>query len=281
MTEYNKVIYGGNTLIDLTSDDVTASDVRSGVYFHNAAGVRGAGTMPNVDGVYAVIGTQTASTNAWTGNIDVSALHDGLTIAYFLPYDGTSSSATLNLTLSGGGTTGAKNVYYKGTSRATTHYGKGSTVFLTYWSAGSISVDGTATTDDRWTSFDYNGDTIPSAQCTTSASTQAKTASLTYFAIQNNSYVQVNFRYANSYNGKITLNINSTGAKDIYINGKVSSSTNMTLPAGTYIAFYTDNKFYFTVGAIPVRDIAIYTTGSEDLDTLISDLNWSVDYVQP
>ena len=42
---YNKVVYDGQTLIDLTQDDVTASDVRSGVYFHNSAGVRGQGTL--------------------------------------------------------------------------------------------------------------------------------------------------------------------------------------------------------------------------------------------
>lgn len=30
----NKVIYGNQTLIDLTSDNVTASDVRSGRSFH-------------------------------------------------------------------------------------------------------------------------------------------------------------------------------------------------------------------------------------------------------
>ena len=45
MTEYNKVVYDGQTLIDLTQDDVTSSDVRSGVYFHNSAGVRGQGTL--------------------------------------------------------------------------------------------------------------------------------------------------------------------------------------------------------------------------------------------
>ena len=45
MTENNKVVYDGQTLIDLTQDDVTASDVRSGVYFHSADGVRGQGTL--------------------------------------------------------------------------------------------------------------------------------------------------------------------------------------------------------------------------------------------
>ena len=60
MTEINKVVYGGNTLIDLTNDDVTASDVRSGVYFHDASGVRSAGTMAVTDTKV----TQTATTTS-------------------------------------------------------------------------------------------------------------------------------------------------------------------------------------------------------------------------
>lgn len=34
----NKIIYGGNTLIDLTADTVEASDVRQGVTFHDKSG---------------------------------------------------------------------------------------------------------------------------------------------------------------------------------------------------------------------------------------------------
>ena len=40
----NKVIYGGNTLIDLTGDTITASDLASGVKAHNNAGVQITGT---------------------------------------------------------------------------------------------------------------------------------------------------------------------------------------------------------------------------------------------
>lgn len=109
-------------------------------------------------GIVAVKGTQTEATGAWTGNIDVDALYDGLTIAYYLPYAG-SGQATLNLTLSNGTKTGAKNVYYTGATRMTTHASVGSTIILTYWSAGSISVSGTATEDDRWTRADYDSNT--------------------------------------------------------------------------------------------------------------------------
>lgn len=40
----NKVVYGGNTLIDLTSDTVTASDVLTGVTFHLPSGATGTGS---------------------------------------------------------------------------------------------------------------------------------------------------------------------------------------------------------------------------------------------
>ena len=40
----NKVVYGGNTLIDLTGDDVTLSDVLAGKKFHLPSGANGVGT---------------------------------------------------------------------------------------------------------------------------------------------------------------------------------------------------------------------------------------------
>lgn len=40
----NKVIYGGNTIIDLTSDTATAADVLSGKYFHLKSGERTQGS---------------------------------------------------------------------------------------------------------------------------------------------------------------------------------------------------------------------------------------------
>lgn len=40
----NKVVYGNQTLIDLTADDVTASDVLTGKKFHLPSGAEGTGT---------------------------------------------------------------------------------------------------------------------------------------------------------------------------------------------------------------------------------------------
>lgn len=80
-------------------------------------------------------------------------------------------------------------------------------------------------------------DTYPSAYCDSSASSSAKTAKCSGFVLTANTYIHVLVTVANTKKAKLTLNINSTGAKDIYINGAVSSSTNYTLPAGAYIVF--------------------------------------------
>jgi hypothetical protein len=75
---------------------------------------------------------------------------------------------------------------------------------------------------------------------------------MTYFALHPNEWVFVNFRYANTKAGAITLNINSTGAKPLYINGSPSSSTNYSFPAGSYLVFYDGTNYYLrTDGLLP------------------------------
>ena len=78
-----------------------------------------------------IVGTQTAATGAWTGRANFPTLTDGKVILYWLPFAG-SGNATLNLTLAGGGTTGAKNVYINATTRCTTHIAPGNMVQMVY-----------------------------------------------------------------------------------------------------------------------------------------------------
>ena len=79
-----------------------------------------------------IVGTQTATTNAWTGDASFSELRDGQTILYWLPFAGTFSNATLNLTLSDGSETGALPVFINGTTRCTTHVAVGNVTQMTY-----------------------------------------------------------------------------------------------------------------------------------------------------
>ena len=103
-----------------------------------------------------IVGTQTVSTNAWTGRAGFASLTDGKTILYWLPFAGTSTAATLNLTLSVGGTTGAKNVYINSTTRCTTHIAAGNMVQMVY--RENVSINGTAYTG-WWISRTLNDNT--------------------------------------------------------------------------------------------------------------------------
>ena len=96
-------------------------------------------TFKNERGIEYIRGTWTAATNVWTGTSTDSELYDGKQIILYMPFAGTSTAATLNLTLSGGGTTGAKNVYFESTTRFTTHKGQNSQLHLIYHKAQILS----------------------------------------------------------------------------------------------------------------------------------------------
>lgn len=85
----------------------------------------------------------------------------------------------------------------------------------------------------------------PSAYCATAAGTAVKGAACTFWTATANSYLYILLKNANTNQGALSLNVNSTGAKPIYINGTVSSSTNYTLPAGSYLVFYDGTNYYF------------------------------------
>jgi hypothetical protein len=56
----------------------------------------------------------------------------------------------------------------------------------------------------------------------------------------------VKFTNANTYtSGALTLNVNSTGAKSLYINGAPSSASNYSIPAGVFPITY--NGTYYNV----------------------------------
>lgn len=104
----------------------------------------------------------------------------------------------------------------------------------------------------------WRGDsnTIPAAYCDTAAGTAAKTASCTGYNPTSNSYLHVIVVNANTAASALTLNVNGKGAKSIYINGSASSSSNYTLPAGSYIVFYNGTNYYFrTDGALTTKGV--------------------------
>ena len=171
------------------------------------------------------------ATPAWEGSIDgVTELTAGLKISYKIPIAGGQSSTYLNINNLG-------NKYVKRcTGNTTTHLPVNTVVFMTY--------DGT-----QWVWADYSvGDnyyTNVMAYCGTAAGTQAKTATSTGFNLAQSANIPfvIRFTNANSYNGALTLNINSQGAKALWINGSASSSSNKTIAAGVYWCYFDGTQF--------------------------------------
>lgn len=179
------------------------------------------------------------------------SLRVGTIVGVKFSYTNTYSNATASPITLNVNSTGAKNIWYN-----TTHSGGGNTGAAThiYGTANRYTwymYDGT-----YWVWIHYgvvsNSNTVPSAQCETAAGTAAKAATCTNFALKANSYLHFNIRYANTSATALTMNVNSTGAKAIYINGAASSTSNYTLPAGSYIAFYNGTYWDFrTDGKLP------------------------------
>lgn len=181
-----------------------------------------------------IVGNASDSAGTWTGSYTgINEYKDGLTIIY-VPKVAGASTTTLNIN-----NLGAKTCHYTGTSKLTTHYAANTPILLTYQGG-------------YWKRADYNVDTYTSAYSVTSGGTAGKTASCTGYQLKPNSYTHITFTNTNTYQGALTLNINTRGAKPIWINRKASSSSNYTLPAGTYLAYYDGSSYHIrTDGTLP------------------------------
>ena len=215
-------------------------------------------------GVYYKTGTGTAAVTTspytfakWDCTDErVTELYDGLMMLYKVPVAGNGTYGTCFQVNS----LGYHPVVSVVNTMVGTRYGVNSTILLVYDSTVSANVynnsASAAAISGVWCVVnDYdsgNTNTVPAVQCETAAATAAKAGTCTNYTLTANTYVFINFRYANSSKTAITLNINSKGAKPIYINGAASSTSNYTLPAGTYIAYYNGTNFYFrTDGLLP------------------------------
>lgn len=131
--------------------------------------------------------------------------------------------------------------------------------------AGQVLKKVSATDYD--VTWSNQSETLPSAYCTTAGGTAAKRANCSLYVTQANQYLQVLIGSANTYQGALTLNINSAGAKPIYINGTASSSSNYTLPNGTYFVFYDGTNYYFrTDGKLTMPNAAFSGSYTELAD---------------
>lgn len=208
------------------------------VYFSNGVPVSSGGSsIPFIIGTGSTAGT-------WLGTISgITEYYDGLIILY-KPSIAGASTTTLNLN-----NLGEKTVYINNTTKLTTHFPVDQPILIVY--SASQNSGCWMCIDNYWS--DKN--TVPQAQCETAASTAAKAGTITNFSLLAKSYVMVNVRYSNTAKSAITLNLNSKGAKPIYINGTASSASNYTLPAGSYLVYYDGTNFYFRTDGKITGDI--------------------------
>lgn len=106
--------------------------------------------------------------------------------------------------------------------------------------------------------------------CSTGASTAAKTASFTGFSLVTGARISVKFTYTNS-NSAPTLNVNSTGAKQMYWNGVRITNQGVLLAGGIYDFVY-DGSYWQLIGAtrrlatimtLPTQSNSLTYTGGE------------------
>lgn len=91
-----------------------------------------------------------------------------------------------------------------------------------------------------------------SATCSTAAGTAAKVATCTNFpTLAAGVTVTVRFSAANTSAGAITLNVNSTGAKTIYVNGAATAAGNQMLWASNANVTFTYDGTYWRVVSEP------------------------------
>lgn len=161
---------------------------------------------------------------------------------------------TLSLDLSVNGV-GPTSIYRSINTSWTNPYADDFVYGVTYMFTYSSSIHGTGGWIvvggfDQDTNTTYN---IPAVLCQSAASLAAKTSTYaSYYALRTGAHFEITMKNSNTKAGALTLNVNSTGAKPIYINGEASSSTNYTLPAGKYIVYYDGTNYHFrTDGHIP------------------------------
>ena len=186
---------------------------------------------------YYGICTTSASVAEKTVQIDNFELVIGAMVLVKFEESNSASNPTLNV--SG---TGAKPMYRYGTTAMST----GTTT--TGWSAGAIQVfiyDGTGWTRDYWNNSTYSNASLGNGYgtCSTAASTKAKTASLSNYALSTGGSVSIKF--TNSVPAEATLNINSKGAKAIYYRG--AAITDNIIKAGDVATFIYSGTYYHLV----------------------------------
>ncbi len=193
---------------------------------------------------YGVCSTEANVAEKIVSISNITSLVEGLTIYVKFLNSNTASNPTLNLN-----NLGAQSIVQYGIINAA------SDADTSGWQSNQIVpliYDGSA-----WHFIKgYNTNniyTLTEIWCDTPSGTAEKISSnANYYTLQTGNYFQIIMRYPNTATTALTLSINGTNAIPIYINGQPSSSTNYSLPAGSYIVYYDGTAYHFrTDGILP------------------------------
>lgn len=118
---------------------------RYGIATQSTDGLMSSADKQKLDGVSTIpyVATTNMAAGAALAGVcpELTELTEGQSIILHLSYPA-GTNATLNLTLADGTTTGAKNLYYGGTTRLSTQYAPGNDIRLTYHEGISIAGSG-------------------------------------------------------------------------------------------------------------------------------------------
>lgn len=226
------------------------------------------GDLPFVEpkGGLAMFGTCATTAGTAAKEVPVSDVSWELKVGAIIGIKFTDTNIATDITLNVNNT-GAKNIWYNNAK----YTGSDPTVCGTAGRLNYYMYDGTYWC---WLNLgtEYDSNTYTSAYCNSKPAVVAKTAYCTNYALLAKSYTQITMATTNTYAGPLTLNINNRGAKPIYINGTASSSSNHTLPAGTYFIYYDGTNYYFRTDGKLTIDGGIAALTS-DIPTKVSQLD--------
>lgn len=164
-----------------------------------------------------------------------------------------SNISSLQTITTNNGLTSSTNITNRVSSVEQDLNGYKTTVSQTYATQEALSTtNGNVTAAQTDATNALNKQVAFSATSSTGATTAAKVASCTNFpTLAAGATVTVRFSTANTSTGAITLNVNSTGAKTVYVNGAATSSTNQLLWATNANITFTYDGTYWRVDSEP------------------------------
>lgn len=178
----------------------------------------------------------TSSSGVYAINASGYNLVEGSRISILFSNAVTEATPKLNVN-----NTGAKSIYYNGSALNPTA--------VTY--ATAVITSGSVVT------FVYQGTyfaitaienpkriVVPGYQLDSTGGNSTKIMKMSNYTLCAGSLFTASFLHDNTASSILSLNINETGAKTLFINGKQSSSSNCTLPAGTYLIYYDGTNYY-------------------------------------